>query len=128
MRNVLIELNNVTNKVAAAVVSLTDACDVAWTLKSSQYALKMKRNSIQSEHILDDVFRKTAERGPHNIAKQSYEDITVGRPEKDYNFCDSVFGIKAKLKLLHTGHMSVGLCMFRPVTKLLGTTTMLVHY
>ena len=102
MRNVLIELNNVANKAAAPVVSLTDPSDVAWTLKASQYALKMKRDSIQSKHILDDAFRKTAENGPHKVAKPSYEDITVGGLlEKAYNFWDSIFGLKAKLKLLH---------------------------
>ena len=106
----MIELNNVTNKAAAAVVSLTDPSDVARTLKASHYALKMKMNSMQSEHILDNAFRKTAENGPHNIAKQSYDDITVGGLlEKAYNFYDSIFGLQAKLKLLHMSHMSVDL-------------------
>jgi len=102
MRNILIELNNVANKAAAAVVSLTDPSDVAWTLKASQYALKMKRNSIQSKHILDDAFGMTAEKGPHEITKPYYDHVAVGGLlEKAYNFWDSIFGLKAKLKLLH---------------------------
>ena len=52
--------NHVANKAAATVVSLTDPFDAARTL---EYALQMKRNSIQSEHILDDAFRRTAEKG-----------------------------------------------------------------
>lgn len=111
MRNVLIELiKQVANKAAAAVVSLTDPSDVASTLKACQYTLKMKRNSIRSKHIHDDAFRKSAEKGPHKIAKQPYDNSTVGRLlEKAYNFRDSIFGLKANLKLLHMSQMSLGI-------------------
>jgi len=75
MRNVLIELNNhVAYKAAAAVVLLTDSSDLARTLKAFEYSLKIKMNSIQSEHILED-----AEKGPHEIAKLSYYNVTRGR-------------------------------------------------
>jgi hypothetical protein len=74
----LIELkNHVANNAAAPVVSLADPSDVARTVKAFEYSFKMKRNSIQSDHILDDAFRKTAERGPHEKAKRPYDDITM---------------------------------------------------
>jgi hypothetical protein len=80
MRNVLMELNNyVANKAAAAVVLLTDSSDVARTLKAFEYSLKIKMNCIQSEHILEEAFRKTAAKGPHEIAKPSYYYVTRGR-------------------------------------------------
>ena len=105
MRNVLIELNNyVAYKAAAAVVLLTDSSDIARTLKASEYSLKIKMNSIQSEHILEDAFRKTAEKGPHERAKPSYYHVTV---EGAYNFCDSIFGPNDNLELRHLGNMSI---------------------
>jgi hypothetical protein len=112
MRNVLIELNNhVANKAAAAaaaVISVTDPSDVAITVKAFEFALKVKRNIIPSEHILDDAFRKTSEKGPHEIAKPSYDDdVTMeGLLEEAHNFCDSIFSLKDKVEI---GHMSVGL-------------------
>ena len=111
MRNALIELNNhVADNAAAAVVSRTDPSDVARTLKAFEYSLKNKRNSIQSDHILDDAFRKTAENVPHEIAKPPYDHVTVeGLLEEADNFCDSIFGLKDKLELRHMSHMSVGL-------------------
>ena len=62
----------------------------------------MKRNSVQSEHLLD-AFRMTAEKWPHEIAQPSYDHVTL--LEEAYNFCDSIFGLKDKLEI---GHMSVG--------------------
>lgn len=109
MRNVLIEHNNyVAYKAAAAVVLLTDSSDIARTLKASEYSLKIKMNSIQSEHILEDAFRKTAEKGPHEIAKPSYYHVTVeGLLEGAYNFCDSIFGPNDNLELRHLGNRSI---------------------
>jgi hypothetical protein len=69
--------NHVANKAAAAVVSLTEPFDAARTLIAFEYTPKMKRTSIQAEHILDDAFRKTAEKGPHEITKPYYEHVTV---------------------------------------------------
>jgi hypothetical protein len=111
MRNVLIELNNhVANKDAAPVVSLTDPSDVARTVKAVEYSLKMKRNSIQSDHIHDDAFTKTAEKGPREIANSSYDHVTVeGLLEEADNFCDSIFGLKDKVELHHMSHMNIGL-------------------
>jgi hypothetical protein len=92
MSNVLIELNNhITNKTAAATG--TDPSDVARTLKAFEYSL-IKMNSIQSEHILEDALRRTAEKGPHEIAKPSYDHVTVeGLLEEAYRFYDSIFGL-----------------------------------
>ena len=65
-------------------------------------------NSIQSEHILEDAFRKTAEKGPHEIAKPSYYHVTRGMAvEGAYNFCDSFFGPNDNLELRHFGNMSI---------------------
>ncbi len=48
MRNVLIELNDhVANKAAAAVESLTDPSDVAWTLSKQITYLSVKCLMIQ---------------------------------------------------------------------------------
>jgi hypothetical protein len=64
-------------------------------------------NSIQSEHILEDAFRKTAEKGPHEIAKPSYYHVTVeGMLEEASNICDNIFGLD-KLELRRLGNPSV---------------------
>lgn len=99
----LIELNNyVAYKAASAVVLLTDSSNISSTLKAFEYSLRIKMNSIHSEHILEDAFRKTAEKGSHEIAKPSNYHVTrEGLLEVAYNFCDSIFGPNAKLEIRH---------------------------
>ena len=99
MRNALIELNNyVAYKAAFAVVLLTDSSNISGTLKAFEYSLKIKMNT-QSEHILEDAFRKTAEKESHEIAKPSYYHVTREGPlDGAYNFCDGIFGPNDKLE------------------------------
>jgi hypothetical protein len=100
MRNVLMELNNyVAYKAASAVVLFTDSSNISSTLKAFEYSLKIKMNTVESEHILEDAFRKTAEKGSHEIAKPSYYHVTRERLLKGaYNFCASIFGPNDKLE------------------------------
>jgi hypothetical protein len=64
--------NYVVYKAASAVVLLTDSSNISRILRAFEYSFKIKMNTIQSEHILEDAFRKTAEKGSHEIAKPSY--------------------------------------------------------
>jgi hypothetical protein len=107
MRNALIELNNyVAYKAASAVVLLTDSSNISST--AFEYSLKIKMNTIQSEHILEDAFRKTAEKGSHEIAKPSYYHVArEGLLEGPYNFCASIFGLNDKLELRHLGNRCI---------------------
>lgn len=108
MRNVLIELNNYVAYKAASAVVLTDSSTISSTLKAFEYPLKIKMNTIQSEHILEDAFRKTAEKGSHEIAKPSYYHVTrEGLLEGAYNYCASIFGLNDKLELRHLGNRSI---------------------
>jgi hypothetical protein len=102
MRNVLIELNNYVAYKAASAVVLTDSSTISSTLKAFEYPLKIKMNTIQSEH------RKTAEKGSHEIAKPSYYHVTrEGLLEGAYNFCASIFGLNDKLELRHLDNRSI---------------------